>query len=110
IENIRDTYNLFLLSNTNIIHYRKYLHDFQMKFGYKSFEDLFKKFYLSYEIGLIKPGREVFDFVLQDAKLDPAETLFVDDTPENVEGSLKAGLIGYYLREGEDIASLFTEE
>lgn len=107
LEKVKDHYQIYILSNTNFIHYRKYLEDFRKKSGYKSFEDIFRKFYLSCEIGMIKPGPEIYQFVINDAHLDPAKTLFVDDTPENVEGAVAAGLKGYYLKKEEDIVSLF---
>lgn len=46
---------------------------------------------VSGRIGLIKPDREVYDFHARDFDLDPAKTLFIDDSPKNVEGARAAG-------------------
>jgi putative hydrolase of the HAD superfamily len=44
-----------------------------------------------------KPNREIFDFVIQENKLNPQKTLFIDDSPQHIEGALKTGLNSYYL-------------
>lgn len=103
-------YRLFLLSNTNEIHYSRYLKDLQDEHGVLGFEGLFEKAYFSHQIGLRKPFREVFDYVISDAGLNRNETLFIDDSIQHVEGARKAGLLAYNLRDGEDITELFSPE
>ncbi len=103
-------YRLFLLSNTNEIHYTKYLKELQEVYGVSGFEDLFEKAYFSHQIGFRKPFREVFDFVVGDAGLIRSETLFIDDSIQHVEGAKKTGLLAYHLREGESITDLFSPE
>lgn len=46
---------------------------------------------VSGEIGLIKPDKAIYDKHAEDFGLDPAATLFIDDTPVNVEGATAAG-------------------
>ena len=46
---------------------------------------------LSYEIGLVKPDREIFDFVSQAMGREPSSILFLDDNLINVEGAREAG-------------------
>lgn len=103
-------YRLFLLSNTNEIHYIKYLKDLQTIHGISGFGDLFEKAYFSFQIGLRKPFREVFDFVIKDAGLLADETLFIDDSDRHVMGAREAGLFAYHLLDGEDITGLFNSE
>jgi len=103
-------YRLFLLSNTNEIHYIKYLKELQAVYGVSGFGDLFEKAYFSFQVGLRKPFREVFDFVVMDAGILADETLFIDDSPQHVEGARNAGLFGYHLLGKEDILDLFTPE
>ncbi|MBL7137281.1 MAG: HAD family phosphatase [Bacteroidales bacterium] len=110
LRNLTNHYRLFLLSNTNEIHYTQYLKDLQIVHGITGFEELFKKAYFSHQIGLRKPFREVFDFVATDAGLTRNETLFIDDSIEHVKGALKAGMKAYHLKPGEDVASLFNAE
>ncbi|UUP18813.1 HAD family hydrolase [Nitratireductor thuwali] len=46
---------------------------------------------VSGEIGLIKPDREIYDHHAKAFGLDPAATLFIDDSLKNVEGARAAG-------------------
>ncbi len=46
---------------------------------------------VSGEIGLIKPDREIFEHHAKAFGLDPAATLFIDDSRKNVDGAIAAG-------------------
>jgi putative hydrolase of the HAD superfamily len=109
LESIRETYRIFLLSNSNEIHYLHYLQDFRMKTGLQDFQDLFEKAYFSFRIHLSKPGKEIFEYVLKESLLDPAQTLFIDDTLQHVETARSMGIIGYHLqiRNREKVTDLF---
>ena len=109
LENLRSHFRIFLLSNSNQIHYKKYLRDFQLQTGYSDFNDLFEKAYFSFQVGLKKPGKEIFEFVLSKSGLYPSESIFIDDTPENVEAAMSIGLNGFYLHTGTEINDLFIE-
>ena len=52
----------------------------------------FEKLYLSYEIGYTKPDERIYRFALEDASLNPEETLFVDDGLANAEAGKKFGM------------------
>lgn len=108
LEQLQEKYNLYLLSNTNIIHYRKYTDDFLKQYG-KSLNSLFKKAYYSHEILLRKPDTEIFSFVLNDAGIKAAETLFVDDSELNVEAAKKVGLKTLYKPQLNEVADYFQE-
>jgi len=110
LKQLRNRYRLFLLSNTNRIHYDHYLAKLQDVHGIAGFGDLFDKAYFSHAIGLRKPFPEVFRYVTGDAGILPEETLFIDDSPQHVEGARKAGLKAYHLLPGEEITSLFNPE
>lgn len=47
---------------------------------------------LSYEVGCAKPEERIYRLCLERLGTAPAETLFVDDRPENVEAALALGL------------------
>jgi glucose-1-phosphatase len=108
LEKIRGTYRIFLLSNSNQIHYDHYVKRFSERFGYADFDALFEKAWFSYRIGMKKPDIEIFEYVLSSHDLLPAETLFIDDTLMHVEAAESAGIQGYHLKPGEEIASLFV--
>jgi len=109
LEKIRLNYRIFLLSNSNEIHYNKFLSDFKSRFGYNGFNDLFEKAYFSFQIQLQKPSKEIFEFVLNDSNLAADETMFIDDSVQHVHGAARAGIQGYHLNleKGEQVTDLF---
>ncbi len=54
--------------------------------------DYFQKVYLSTEIGLRKPNREIYYFLLDDINCSPQEVVFIDDKSENVESAKSIGI------------------
>lgn len=105
LQQLRSDYRLFLLSNTNQIHFEKYTQQFQAIYGYP-LESLFEKMWFSHQIGLSKPDTAVFEFVLKDKNLNPAETLFIDDTLMHVEAARKSGIYGWHLSQGSDVCEI----
>jgi glucose-1-phosphatase len=110
LEQIRNNYRIFLLSNTNAIHYPAYSRYLQDAHGYENLGKIFEKEYISYEIGLRKPDPEIYYYVMAQNNLLPHETLFFDDTPGHVEGARKAGLHAYWIdTANEDITEFFEK-
>lgn len=112
IEKIKDHYNIFILSNTSDIHYNRFIKEFERGFGYTKFEDLFEKAWLSYRIGMRKPDTAIYEFVVEDGKLNKEETLFIDDSLPNIIGAKESGIATHYLdvSKGEDMMDLFDDE
>lgn len=99
-------YRLFLLSNTNEIH-MKFVKKQMGVTKYNSFKNCFEVFYLSYEINMRKPDKEIFEFVLNSNNLIAEETMFVDDTKENTDTASLLGIKIWNLKVGkEDITSI----
>lgn len=100
-------YKLILLSNTNDMHI-----DFikaNVSF-YEDFKNCFDQFYLSQEIHLRKPNRDIFDFVLDNNNLKPEQCFFVDDTKENTDTAKSLGINVWNIDEtNEDIINLFNQ-
>ncbi len=74
-----------VLSNTSAIHWDNQ-QDAEIIRG------LCERSYLSYELGLAKPEREIYDYAVADLAMDPAQVLFIDDNQINVDGAAAAGL------------------
>ena len=91
LNQLKKQYRLFLLSNTNALHLKKFSEMFEKSFGY-SMCQLFERCFYSHEIGFRKPSAEAFDTVVQEANLNPAETLFVDDLKVNTETAKSLGM------------------
>ncbi len=105
---IKNNYNCFLLSNTNIIHYELYIKQLH-KFGLQNFDEIFRKTYFSFEMGMRKPDSEIFEFVLNQQQLIANETLFIDDSIQHIETANKLGINTYHLQKGSDITELFNK-
>ena len=109
IEKVKKNYNIFLLSNSNEIHYDLYLRDLQLRFGYNEFAELFHQAYFSFDLHLSKPDSEIYEFVMYQEGLNPEETLFIDDKPENIEAAKKLGFQTYQLIKPERVRDIFTD-
>jgi len=54
--------------------------------------DIFEKIYNSAKIGIAKPDKEIFDYVLTDLNVDPASIIFIDDWDKNIISARNAGM------------------
>ena len=97
---IRHKYKLYLLSNTNIIHYKEFNKIFEDQIGSGSINDYFDKAYYSHEIKHRKPDKEAYEYVLKENNLSPSETLFIDDSIQNIDAAKALGLQTIFLKEG----------
>jgi 2-haloacid dehalogenase len=57
-----------------------------------AFMDLFDGFVISGIEGVAKPDRRIFQILLHRYRLEPAATVFIDDSPANVEAARALGL------------------
>ena len=100
LRQLRKTYRLFLFSNTNALHLAALQKTYSHAFDGGCLEDHFEKTYYSHLLGMRKPDRESFEYILRENQLNAAETMFVDDAIINVEGAEQVGLRGLFLRPG----------
>jgi glucose-1-phosphatase len=85
LEQLKSKYRLFMFSNTNAIHEKRINKLLNLSL-------VFEKIYFSHLIHKRKPDLEAFMHIINENNLDPAETLFIDDSVENTEGAKKAGM------------------
>ena len=109
IEQVKENYQILLLSNSNEIHYDLYVRDLQLRFGYREFADLFHEAYFSFDLHLSKPDVEVYEFIIYQNDLKPKKTLFIDDREDNIEAAQQAGLQTYLLQKPERVRDIFTD-
>lgn len=108
--NASGKYRLFLLSNTNDLHISWIQDDWQEQL-YSEFKGQFEQFYLSHEIELRKPNKDIFEFVLNENKLKPEETYFIDDTKENTDAAQELGIHVWNIDpETEDVVDLLARK
>ncbi len=98
-------YRTFILSNTNIIHYKAYTKILFDNYGISDYNKLVEHAYFSHEIGYRKPGREIFDYVVEHSKIRPEESLFIDDNIDNINAANKLGFKTIHLI-GKDMTDL----
>lgn len=103
LEGLSARYKLYLLSNTNSIHITCFKKQFTQQTGKPLLDVYFSKAWYSNEVGLRKPGKEIFEFVLQEENLTAAETLFIDDTITNIETAQQLGFKTHLLLADERI-------
>jgi putative hydrolase of the HAD superfamily len=84
-------FDLYLLSNTSVIHSRIFLNNHLGPNGDNLFE-LSKKAHFSYEMGLVKPNPLIYQQVLNENNLTADKLVFFDDNVANVESALKLGI------------------
>lgn len=103
---LRERYLVYLLSNTNEIHW-----DWSRAnvFPYKGFneKDYFEEIFLSYEMKLVKPDVAIFEAVLESTGIQAGETLFIDDSEANCKAAESLGISTYLCEPGEDWTKLF---
>ena len=63
---------------------------------------------VSGEEGVLKPAAEIFTVLTTRFGLDPAETLFVDDSPGNVAGARDAGLQAHQFTDAAALAGALS--
>jgi putative hydrolase of the HAD superfamily len=91
-----ENYNLYILSNFH-----------QKAFEYVSSKYEFFNYFdgrvISADIGLIKPDFEIYDHLLDKFKLKAEETIFIDDSRENIKAALKKGLRVIHFTDAESL-------
>jgi len=108
LKELKTRYKLYLLSNTNIIHYNYYIPEFRHLFGL-DFELLFHKVYWSFKIGMRKPDPDPFLLLIKNEIIRPEETLFIDDTIQNIRTAKSIGFHAVHLQKGLEITDLFRD-
>ncbi len=85
VRSVPDAVRTGVLSNTNKVHWETQPDNEIMR-------ALFQHNFVSYQIGLMKPDREIYDHVIDELGTEPATILFIDDNQMNVDGARAAGM------------------
>lgn len=109
LEKLHVEKRISLLSNTNEIHVSAFELELKKHHGFDDLSTFFDHVYYSCRTGMRKPETRIFEMVMKEQGYVPAETLFIDDSPQHIEGAKRAGLNAYHLRadQGETILNLF---
>ena len=86
LELLRPNYNLALLSNTNDLHYTEIWNDCEPVYAQM------QRCFFSFKMGMRKPNTDIYETVLAEMGWNREETIFVEDSPPNLEGARSIGL------------------
>lgn len=98
-------YRTFLLSNNNEIHYNWIMEYLKREHNISSNAGFFEKDYYSHLMKMRKPNQDIFEHVLAENKLDPSETLFIDDSAQHLKTAASLGLHTHLLTPEETLES-----
>jgi putative hydrolase of the HAD superfamily len=82
-------YPLYLVSNTNPLHFR------YIETHFAGLLKLFRDFILSYRVGSRKPEAGIFQALIRQIGLPPAQILFIDDKEDFVAAARTHGLVAW---------------
>lgn len=91
LEQLAKNHNLYILSNTNIMHWNKCVPLF-IKSNGRSVLPLFKNIFLSYQMNMAKPDVNIFNEVVKQANIDVSNTIFIDDLINNCTAAQTVGM------------------
>ena len=104
---LRKKYKLFLLTNNNPI-----LIDWARTSDFSDaglpITHYFDKLYISYEMKCTKPGRLIYEKLIDDSGINPSETLFIEDGLRNISTARELGFQVYQAENTEDWRKAIT--
>jgi putative hydrolase of the HAD superfamily len=92
--------DLLVVSNTNELH---------ASVIDPSIRALTDKVIYSYQVGCLKPEREIYEKALDLSGSPPSKTLFIDDRRENIEGARRLGINTHHFRGRKILLKAFRE-
>lgn len=107
LETLKKDFNVLLLSNTNEIHL-SYINSKLLPKEAKSLDQYFHKAYYSHRMLKRKPDAEIFEQVLDENKLRPEQTLFLDDNLMNIKGAESVGIKTVHVASPDLILTYFN--
>lgn len=96
IMKLKDKYNIILLSD-HIKEWVEYILE------NNKYINVFKHKYFSYEYGKLKTDEGIFRYILEREKILPSETIFIDDSKDNVEMATKEGIKGIVFQDAKQL-------
>ncbi len=108
LERLKGSFKLYLLSNTNNIHFTRFNEIVADTVKVPAMDVFFDKAYYSHQIGMRKPDKDIFERVLAENQLVASQTLFIDDNAANIDGAKQAGLAAFHLTHPDQLFDLFS--
>lgn len=99
----RKGYNIYLLSN---FHKKA----FERVRSENDFFDIFDGGIISCDVNLVKPEEEIYKMLLRAYNLKAEETMFIDDTKENIEGADKLGIYTVLFKGSDELIEVLKNK
>ncbi len=100
ISKLAEHFDIYLLSNTNRIHFKHFEPKCKELFCH------FKKLYLSYMLNLRKPDPKIFEYVINDLNKNPNKILFIDDIESNLTSAESLGINTFHINQTQYLSDL----
>lgn len=107
LDRIHGEFPIYMLSNTNELHWVP-VENAWKKVSDQAMATYFQKIFLSHQIGKRKPTPATFSWVCEQMGFSPEEVLFIDDSPQHIEGAQIAGLQTFYYSDASAFYALFS--
>lgn len=99
LQALRQNYSVYMLSNTNPIMWNDKIASEFKKDGLEVSE-YFDGIVTSFEAKALKPDPEIFRYTVSRLGINPEETLFLDDSLENIKAAAALGFHGLHIKPG----------
>jgi len=91
-------YKVGVITNADRARYLYVKKHFGKELGFDKFDHVFVSCYL----GMAKPSKRLFEYVIKKMRIIPRETAFIDDRIENIEGAKAVGINGILFNKPND--------
>ncbi|MDE6397077.1 MAG: HAD family phosphatase [Muribaculaceae bacterium] len=88
---LKKSFGIYLLSNTNPVMWNAFIAEQFRQIPGLDITDYFDGIVTSFEAKSLKPSPEIFEYTARTLSIDPAETVFFDDSAENCRSAASLG-------------------
>lgn len=107
MKSLQTKYETYILSNTSNIHIIEVNNILRKATGVSDLKQLVIKPFYSYEMGLRKPSKEIYDTMVAEIGCEPEEVVFVDDNEANVVSANAMGIKAILATKENSILEIF---
>lgn len=108
LEELRSRYKVYMLSNTNEIMWNSKISEEFRKDGHEM-DHYFDGVVTSFNAKALKPSPEIFEYAVEKLGINPAETLFFDDSEANVEAARRLGFKAEVVEPGAEFSDILLK-
>ena len=101
-------YHTMIMSNTNELHEAAFNVMVSKISGGLLMSDYVNNAYYSHKLGLRKPNKEVFEYLIETHQLNPENTVFFDDKLGNIQAAKQTGIQAVLIKKPDDLYNHFS--